>query len=154
MAVKRFAVAGLVLLLAAPLATHHAWAAEPIEGSNAPSNRIIARARADLTPAGAAWAKEEAQRVLSGQVQPFEVAKNAASVKDGVVTGASVDELVLITLIEAQNAHGGTVGAVAASPEPPAAGERATRSATLEQSIANLLHSLADTQHAGPQEKM
>jgi hypothetical protein len=126
--------------------------AQPEQSSG--NGRIITQARADLTPAGAEWAKQESQRILGGQVQPFEVAKDAALVKDGVVAGGSPDELVLIALIEAKNAKGGAAGPLPQSPQPPAAGERATRPATLDQSIANVIQTLMDTQHPAPREKL
>ncbi len=132
------------LLLAGMLAASSAMAQAPDNAAvTGTTEHIIAQARADLTPAGEAWAKAEAERIEQGLVQPVDVEKDAASVADGVKPGGSPDELVLIALVDARS--------------PASRTERdagATGLASLDQHIGNVIQTLTDTQRPGTRKKI
>jgi len=67
-----------------------------------------------------------------------------------VVSGGTPDELVLVALIEARDARGGGAGQLPQSPGSPSPNERATRTATLDQAIQNVLQTVSDNQKAAP----
>jgi hypothetical protein len=135
--------ARIALALSAMAATQ-AFAAQSVTHAELTSNPIVAQAKADLTPRGTAWAKAEGQRVRTGEIQPFQVEQDAASVTGGIVPGASQDDLVLIALIDARGSGEAGSHDIAVADK-----EGATRRASLEQSIGNVIVTLKDTQRAG-----
>jgi hypothetical protein len=142
MARRSSSIGAPLLLLSAMLAASAAVAQAPDTDVGTPA-QIIAQARADLTPAGEAWANAEAQRIRQGGVQHSDVEKDAASVTGGVNDGGTPDDLVLIALVNARDA---------ASRAQRDAG--ASGLASLNQHIGNVIQTLTDTQRPAPRKKI
>jgi hypothetical protein len=93
--------------------------------------KVSAKARADLTPAGTAWEKQEAKKISAGEVDPTQVEVDAGSVTDGVKLGADPDSLVLIALEDGAKGR-----------------PRSTNSGQINRAIANVLMKLSEVQRS------
>ena len=115
-------------------------------------DQIIARARGHITARGASWASGEAQRLRNGEINPQQVERDAAAVTNGIQPGADVDELVLVALVDARGAPGGSPRQALAGMEGPSSNDAkparsgAGAATALQRAIDDVVQKLTDTQ--------
>jgi hypothetical protein len=142
---KLIGLVAVVVAVAGPNMTVHA----AIKGGTGSADQIIATARAHLTASGRAWAAGEGQRLRSGDIDPMQVEKDVGAVPNGTVSEGVPDELVLIALVDARSAGGGSAREALANMDgaPPVENRPGrTSKAKLEQTINNVVQTLTDTQ--------